>query len=82
MISAFMDGLVAGAAARASGLTPITMHLSIDFLDMGRKGDWVMGEAWANKVSRDVAFVEGVGRVGEKDIVKVNGVFRLMRRRD
>ena len=27
MITAFMDGLLASAVARASGMTPITMHL-------------------------------------------------------
>ena len=82
MITAFLDGLLASAAARASGMTPITMHLSVDFLDMGRRGDWVMGEAWATKVARDVAFVEGVARVREKDVARVSSVFRLMRRRD
>ena len=81
MISAFLDGLLASAVARASGMTPITMHLSVDFLDMGRKGDWVLGEAWTTKVARDVAFVEGVARVRDKDVARVSGVFRLMRRR-
>ena len=81
MISAFLDGLLASAVARASGMTPITMHLSVDFLDMGRRGDWVFGEAWATKEARDVAFVEGVARVQERDIARVSGVFRLMRRR-
>jgi acyl-coenzyme A thioesterase PaaI-like protein len=82
MISAFLDGLLAGAAARGSGLTPITMHLSVDFLDMGKKGDWVMAEAWATKVASANAFVSGVARVGNRDIARVNGVFRLLRRRD
>src|ERR1700735_1433499 len=45
MLSAFLDGVLASAAARDSGRTAITVHLSIDFLDMGRAGDWVMGEA-------------------------------------
>src|SRR5271154_997885 len=47
MLSAFLDGVLASAAARGGGGggTPITVHLSIDFLDMGRAGDWVMGEA-------------------------------------
>ena len=81
MITAFLDGLLASAVGRASGLTPITMHLSVDFLDMGRRGDWVLGEAWATKVARDVAFVEGVARVKERDVARASGVFRLMRRR-
>src|SRR5271167_1031364 len=34
MLSAFLDGVMAGAAARELGVAPITIHLSIDFLDM------------------------------------------------
>jgi acyl-coenzyme A thioesterase PaaI-like protein len=82
MITAFLDGLLASAVARASGMTPITMHLSVDFLDMGRRGEWVMGEAWVTKLARENAFVEGVARVGGKDVARVSGVFRLLRRRD
>ena len=81
MIAAFLDGLLAAAAARASGMTPITMHLSIDYLDMGRRGDWMFGEARATKVARDVAFVEGVAQARDRDIARATSVFRLMRRR-
>ena len=32
MLSAFLDGLLAGAVAVETGATPITIHLSVDFL--------------------------------------------------
>ena len=38
MLSAFMDGLLAGAVGRGSGLVAVTIHLSIDFLHMARVG--------------------------------------------
>ncbi|HEX4742213.1 MAG TPA: PaaI family thioesterase [Caulobacteraceae bacterium] len=81
MISAFLDGLLASAAARATGATPVTMHLSVDFLDMGRAGDWVMGEARVTRAARDVAFVEGRAHVRQRDLARVSGVFKLMKRR-
>ncbi len=81
MLSAFLDGLLASAAARATQATPITVHLSIDFLDMGRAGDWVMGEARVTRVTRDLAFVEGRAYVGPRDLSRASGVFKLMRRR-
>jgi len=81
MLSAFLDGLLAGAAARAGGGTPVTMQLSVNFLDMGRAGEWVLGDARATKVSRDIAFVEGRARVGDRDIARASGVFKLMRPR-
>jgi uncharacterized protein (TIGR00369 family) len=81
MLSAFLDGLLAGAAARAGGGTPVTMSLTVNFLDMGRAGDWVLGEARASKVSRDVAFVEGRAHASGRDLARASGVFKLMRPR-
>ncbi len=81
MLSAFLDGLLASAAARAGRATPVTVHLSIDFLDMGRAGDWVLGEARATRVSRDIAFAEGRAHIGGRDLARASGVFKLMRRR-
>ena len=81
MLSAFLDGLIAGAAARPTGAIPVTIHLSIDFLDMGRAGDWVIGEASLTRASRDIAFAEGRLRVGDRDIARATGVFKLMHRR-
>jgi uncharacterized protein (TIGR00369 family) len=81
MIAAFLDGLLAGAAARAAGGRLVTMQLSVSYLDIGRAGDWVFGDARATKVTRDIAFVEGRARVGERDIARASGVFKLMRPR-
>jgi uncharacterized protein (TIGR00369 family) len=81
MLSAFLDGLLAAAAGRATGSTPVTVHLSVDFLDMGRAGDWVVGEARVTRATRDLAFVEGRASVGDRDLARATGVFKLMRRR-
>ena len=59
----------------------MTVHLSIDFLDMGRAGDWVIGEARVTRVTRDLAFVEGRASVGGRDLARASGVFKLLRRR-
>ncbi len=82
MLSAFLDGVLASAAARGTGATPITMHLSIDFLDMGRAGDWVLGEGSLTRRAGDIAYVEGRARVGDRVLTRATGVFKLMRRRD
>jgi acyl-coenzyme A thioesterase PaaI-like protein len=81
MLSAFLDGVLAGAAARGVVAAPITIHLSIDFLQMGRAGEWVQGEATLTRASGDIAFVEGRARVGEKVLARATGVFKLMHRR-
>ncbi|MGH7023350.1 MAG: PaaI family thioesterase [Caulobacteraceae bacterium] len=81
MLSAFLDGLLASAVARATGATPVTIHLCVDFLAMGRAGEWIVGEARLTRAARDVAFAEGQVHVAGKPIARATGVFRLMRRR-
>ncbi len=80
MLSAFLDGVLAGAAGRATQSTPVTIHLSIDFLDMGRAGDWVMGEAKLTRAAGDIAFVEGRAFVGARGLARATGLFKMMRR--
>ena len=81
MLSAFLDGLLAAAAARAAGATPVTVHLSVDFLDMGRAGEWILGQARATRLARDIAFVEGRAHMAGRDLARATGVFKLMHRR-
>ena len=80
MLSAFLDGVLAGAVWRGTGKTAVTVHLSIDFLQMARVGDWVMGEGRLTRATRDVAFAEGRAYVGGHDVVRCSGVFKLMSR--
>ena len=80
MLSAFMDGVLAGAVWRGTGKTGVTIHLSIDFLHMARVGEWVMGEGRMTRATREVAFAEGRAYVGGRDVVRASGVFKLMTR--
>lgn len=80
MLSAFMDGLLAGAVWRGTQKTGVTIHLSIDFLHMARVGEWVQGEARMTRATRDVAFAEGRAFVGGHDVVRASGIFKLMGR--
>lgn len=80
MLSAFMDGVLAGAVWRGTGKVGVTIHLSIDYLHMARKGEWVMGEAKVTRATNDIAFAEGRAFVGSHDVVRCSGVFKLMKR--
>ncbi|RYG02800.1 MAG: PaaI family thioesterase [Caulobacteraceae bacterium] len=81
MLSAFLDGLMGATVFRATRQTAVTIHLSIDFLHMGRVGDWVMGEGKITRVTKDVAFVEARAHVRGVDVVRATGVFKLMHKR-
>jgi uncharacterized protein (TIGR00369 family) len=82
MLSAFMDGLLASAVGRAAGVPSVTIHLSLDFLNMARAGEWAMGASRVTRLTRDVAFAEGQIQVKGRDLVRASGVFKLMHRRE
>jgi len=81
MLSAFLDGLLASSVGQATRATPVTVNLAVNFLDMGRAGDWVIGEARVTRLARDLAFAEGRASVGGRDLARASGVFKLMRAR-
>lgn len=81
MLSTFFDGLLARAVYTAAESSSVTMHLSIDFLAMARAGEWVFGDAWVTRKTKDVVFAEGRIRVGERDVLRGSGVFKLMHRK-
>jgi uncharacterized protein (TIGR00369 family) len=81
MLSAFLDGVLAASVGRASGAAGVTIHLSIDFLSMARRGEWVFGESHVTRSAKEVVFTEGRIYVGSRDIVRGSGVFKLMHRK-
>lgn len=80
MLSTFLDGVLATAVHRATGTASVTVHLSVDFLSMARAGEWVLGTARLTRKTKDLAFVEGVIRVGEREVVRGTAIFKLMRK--
>jgi uncharacterized protein (TIGR00369 family) len=80
MLTAFLDGLLATAVHRATGTASVTIHLSVDFLSMARAGEWVIGTGRCTRKTKDLAFTEAVIRVGDREVVRGSGVFKLMRR--
>ena len=81
MLSAFLDGVLSSAAGRSGGALGVTMHLSIDFLEMGRAGHWVIGEASLTRAAGDIAFAEGRAHVDGRTLARATGIFKLMRQR-
>lgn len=78
MMSAFLDSLLGSAVYRGVGRTGVTVHLSVDFLRMARKGEWLRGEARVTHATRDVAFAEGGAYIGRHLVGRATGVFKLM----
>lgn len=80
MLSAFLDGLLAAAVALETGAVPVTIQLSVNYLGMGRAGDWVLGEAKVTRATKELAFVEGRAQARGRDLARATAVFKLMRR--
>jgi uncharacterized protein (TIGR00369 family) len=78
MLSAFLDSLLGAAVRRGAGRLGVTIHLSVDFLRMARKGEWLQGEASMTHAAKDVAFAEGRAFVGGRVVGRATGVFKLM----
>ncbi len=81
MLATFVDGVLATAVWRKGGATSVTIQLSLNYLSMARAGDWVIGEGWATRQARELVFVEARLHVGERDVLRGSGVFKLMRRK-
>ena len=80
MLSAFLDGLLSQAVRLTTNdPTVATIHLSVDFLAMARKDEWVIGESLVTRQTRDVVFVEGRLHSGGLDVVRGSGLFKPTR---
>ena len=81
MLASFIDGLLGHAIGRTARRPGVTIHLSLDYLAMARAGEWVFGEAKVTRTTREVAFAEARAFVGDRDVIRGSGVFKLMERR-
>ena len=81
MLSTFLDGVLGGAVVRVAAKPCVTVHLSVDFMRMARRGDWLRGEARVTRATRELVFSEGRALVGEHVVGRATGVFKLMGRR-
>lgn len=82
MIATFIDGSLAHAVGKATGVGGVTIQLSINYLSVAKLGDWVFAEAWVTRHTKDVAFAEARIYTGERDIARATSVFKLMRKRE
>lgn len=81
MLASFIDGLLGHAVGRAARNPAVTVHLSLDYLSMGRAGDWIEGEARVDRLAGDLAFAQARAFVGERDVIRATAVFKVLERR-
>jgi uncharacterized protein (TIGR00369 family) len=64
--------------AAAKGLTNfVTVHLSVDYVDAAREGDWVESQADIQRIGSKLAFANCYLISGERRIVHASAIFAL-----
>jgi acyl-coenzyme A thioesterase 13 len=61
------------------GVLGVTLHLAADFLSPAALGEWVEAQVITRKRTHNVVFADAVARVGEREILRANGVFKPIR---
>ena len=61
----------------ATGCFLPTASMQLDFLGMVRMGDWIEGECEVLKVTRTLAFAQGMVRVDGKPVLRASGVYAV-----
>jgi uncharacterized protein (TIGR00369 family) len=80
MLSAFLDGAMGAAVSRRARRPGLTIHLSVDFERMARRGEWLVARARTTHATRDVAFAEAQALVDGRVVGRSTGIFKLMGR--
>lgn len=81
-------GVIAALADNAMGLSyahhvggagsVVTLNLSVDYLAVGKLGDWLVIEPRVVRAGRNVGFVDALVRAGEKPIARASAIFNCL----
>ncbi len=83
MLMTFADIVLARAVREvATGRPFVTLRMTTDFVTPARTGDWVEGRARVTRQARGVVFVRGRLTVGNRLVLKADGLFRVLTPRD
>jgi uncharacterized protein (TIGR00369 family) len=78
---ALADFCLTHGTFEAADLPPrITLHIDADFMRPAKEGDWLEVEVDVKKHSDQLAFADGLMRVGDRIVLRTSGVFRPLRR--
>ncbi|UUZ66449.1 PaaI family thioesterase (plasmid) [Polaromonas sp. P1-6] len=77
MLSTLADNALGYNVSRAAQSPVVTMHLSIDFLDAVRPGDWIEAHVTINKRGKRIIYAACQLLVGDLCVLKANGIFSL-----
>lgn len=79
MLTTLADGALAFAIAQARGRqrSQVTVSLTADYLSVAREGDWLEAHVVITRLGRRMAFANCDLRVGDRHVLRSNGVFAI-----
>ena len=82
MLSSFADIVMGQFANRNYNNLTVTINMSVDFLNLAKKGDWVNGISKLMKEDKKFVFLEVEIYVKTKIILFGTGVFKVIKLKD
>jgi uncharacterized protein (TIGR00369 family) len=81
MLLSFADTCLGALAFFAGGKTlSSTVDLASSFVAPGRAGDWIECTGAVTRATRDLVFVTGRVYVGDRTLVDLKGIWKILRR--
>ena len=60
----------------------VTISLTVDFLDAVHLGEWMEAHCEVIRHTKSMVFLQGMVHVGARPVLRMNGIFRILRPRD
>ncbi|WP_051236839.1 PaaI family thioesterase [Ottowia thiooxydans] len=80
MLATVIDSALGFNASRIAGASTVTANLSITYLGEVKEGDWLQVGVRVDRLGKRLVFLSCRGQVGEKTVVKADGVFAVKNR--
>lgn len=75
MLVTFADGAIGINVSMARNQSMVSVHLSSDFMESARPGDWLEAHVTIRKQGKRMTFADCELRVGERALLRCSGVF-------
>lgn len=79
MLAVLIDNAYGYNIARVRQQSVVTAHLSIDYLEAVEPGDWLEAHVRLTKSGGRLCFAECILRVGEREMVRANGILPIVK---
>jgi uncharacterized protein (TIGR00369 family) len=81
MLASFADMSLGQFESRDMNQLTVTVRMVVDFISVGRLGDWIEGRSIVTRETKTMVFAEASVTQGAHLIVKASAVFKVLKKR-